>query len=106
MADALTVRNEYRAQNWAVIIRECEGSGLTKKEFCRQRGISEKSYYYWLRKLRQQMAESAMPQLVKLDEEYSASEDLHIQYKGAELQLPSGVDMDAVAVMLRAIQAL
>jgi hypothetical protein len=52
------------------------------------------------------MAESAMPQLVKLDEEYSASEYLHIRYKGAELQLPSGVDMDAVAVMLRAIQAL
>lgn len=57
MADVLAVRDEYRAQSWAMVIQECSASGLSNREFCRQRGISEKSFYYWLRKLRGQMAE-------------------------------------------------
>ena len=51
MADVLAVRNEFRLQNWMEIIRECEESGLSNREFCSQRGISEKTSYYWLRKL-------------------------------------------------------
>lgn len=61
MADVLAVRDEYRAQTWAMLIQECNNSGLTKREFCQQRGISEKSFYYWLRKLRGQMAEASRP---------------------------------------------
>ena len=64
MADVLAVRDEYRVQNWAMVIQECNNSGLSNREFCRQRGISEKTYYYWLRKLRSQLAEAAAPQLV------------------------------------------
>ena len=48
MTDVLAVRNEYRLQSWMEIIRECEESGLSNREFCFQRGISEKTYYYWL----------------------------------------------------------
>ena len=106
MADVLAVRDEYRAKSWAMLIRECNNSGLTKREFCRQRGISEKSYYYWLRKFRSQMAETAVPQLVQLDPAPLQDDMLQIQYRGAELKLPAGVDMDAVVALLRSIQSL
>ena len=106
MADVLAVRDEYRAQNWAMLIQECNNSGLTKREFCQQRGISEKSYYYWLRKFRSQMAEAAAPQLVQLEPAPLQEDMLQIQYRGAELKLPAGIDMDAVAVLLRSIQSL
>lgn len=108
MADVLAVRNEYRAQNWAMVIQECNSSGLSNREFCRQRGISEKTYYYWLRKLRSQMAEATAPQLVPLDPAPVPIQDdvLQIQYRGAELKLPAGVDMDAVAALLRSLQSL
>ena len=106
MTDVLAVRDEYRAKSWAMLIRECNNSGLTKREFCRQRGISEKSYYYWLRKLRSQMAETAVPQLVQLDPAPFQDDMLQIQYRGAELKLPAGVDMDAVAALLRSLQSL
>ena len=106
MADVLAVRDEYRAQTWAMLIQECNNSGLTKREFCQQRGISEKSYYYWLRKLRSQMAETAVPQLVQLDPAPLQDDMLQIQYRGAELKLPAGVDMDAVSALLRSIQSL
>ena len=72
MADVLAVRDEYRAQTWAMLIQECN---MTKREFCQQRGISEKSFYYWLWKLRSQMAEATGPQLVQLDP-ISVAEDM------------------------------
>ena len=106
MADVLAVRDEYRAQTWSMLIQECNNSGLTKREFCQQRGISEKSFYYWLRKLRSQMAEAAGPQLVQLASAPVSDDMLQIQYRGAELKLPLGVDIDAVAALLRSIQSL
>ena len=106
MADVLAVRDEYRAQNWAMVIQECSDSGLSNREFCRQRGIPEKSFYYWQRKLRQQIVESAAPQLVPLEPVTESEDLLQIQYRGAELKLPAGVDMDAIAALLRSLQSL
>ena len=100
------MRDEYRAQNWAIVIQECSNSGLSNREFCRQRGISEKTFYYWLRKLRGQMVDAAVPQLVQLEPVTEPEDLLQIQYRGAELKLPAGVDMDAVAALLRSLQSL
>ena len=80
--------------------------GSSNREFCRQHGISEKSFYYWLRKLRHQAAEAAETHLIKLDPTPTVEDMLHIRYHGAELRLPSGVDMDVVAALLRSIQSL
>lgn len=106
MADVLAVRDEYRTQTWSGLIQECNASGLTKRELCRQRGISEKRFYYWLRKLRSQMAAATAPQLVQLEPAPVPDDMLQIQYRGAELRLPSNVDMDAVAALLRSVQSL
>lgn len=67
---------------------------------------SEKSFYYWLRKLRSQMAEAAGPQIVQLESSVTSTEILQIHYRGAELKLPVGVDIEAVAALLRSIQSL
>ena len=61
MSDALAVRDEYRLQGWAKTIQECHDSGLSNKEFCAQRGIAEKTYYYWLRKVRSATAAAMEP---------------------------------------------
>ena len=106
MADVLAVRDAYRAQQWEMVVQECAASGLSNREFCRQRGIPEKSFYCWQRKLRQQIVESAAPQLVPLEPGTAPEDLLQIQYRGAELKLPAGVDMDAVAALLRSLQSL
>ena len=106
MADVLAVRDEYRAQMWTGLIQECKASGMTNKDFCIQRGISEKSFYYWQRKFREQVVEAATPQLVQIETVSASTELLQISFRGAELKLPAGVDMDAVAVLLRSVQSL
>ena len=105
MADVLAVRNEYRVGNWSALIQECNASGLSNREFCRQHGISEKSFYYWQKKLRTQIVD-AVPELVPLEGSPAQSGELRIRYRGAELTLPEQVDMDAVAALLRSIQSL
>ena len=106
MEDVLAVRDEYRLQRWAEIIRECQASGLTNREFCTQRGIPEKKYYYWLRKVREAAAEAAEPQLVRLDEssESPKRQRIEIRYGEAELKLPEDVDLKAVSVLLNALR--
>lgn len=105
MSDVLAVRDNYRAQSWAMVIKECSESGLSNKEYCEQHGISLKSYYYWLRKLRTQMSET-MPQLVQLENISETQERMLIEFRGAELKLPAGVDIDAIAALLRSLQSL
>lgn len=106
MEDVLAVRDEYRLQNWMRIIRERQASGLTNKEFCAQRGISEKTYYYWLRKVREASAEAAGTQLIRLREnnESPKGRRIEIRYGEAELKLPEDVDLKAVAVLLNALR--
>ena len=106
MANVLAIRDEYRAQTWAILLQECRASGMTNKDFCAQRGVSEKSFYYWQRKLRAQIVEATSPQLVPLEPPAGSEDQLYIQYRGAELKLPVGVDMDAVSAILRSIQGL
>lgn len=67
MENVLAIRNEYRLQQWADMIRACRESGMSIKEFCRQNGISEKTYYYRLHKLRQTVSSAAQPKLVRLE---------------------------------------
>ena len=104
MGDILQVRNEYRKQQWVQIIRECQSSGLSNKEYCRQQGISEKSYYYWLRKLRKAAAEG-IPQIVEVEPPAEADK-VNIRFRGAELTLPAGTDAEAIAAVLRSLQQL
>ena len=47
------VKREYQLQEWSGMLRECKESGLTVKNWCTERGITEHAYYYRLRKLRQ-----------------------------------------------------
>ena len=52
------------------------------------------------------MAEASGPQLVQLDSPVVSNDMLQIQYRGAELKLPSSVDIEAVAALLQSLQVL
>ena len=106
MADILALRNEYRLQSWMEIIRECEESGMSNREFCSQRGISEKTYYYWLRKIRTAAATVIEPQLVRVDNQAMSGTEqmIEIRYGRVELRLPETVDLKALAAFMNALR--
>lgn len=103
MADVLAVRDKYRLGEWAEIHKRCKESGLSNRELCRQNGIPEKNFYYWLRKLRKEAIDS-QPQLVALENceaEKGRDEVFHIQFRGARLDLPFETDIGAIAMLLQ-----
>ena len=55
--DQLT--HTVRRSNWINIIRQCQDrpAGTTAKQWFAENDISEKSYYYWLRKIRREVCE-------------------------------------------------
>ena len=107
MGDVLAMRSEYRLQQWSEMIRACRESGLSNKEFCRQNGISEKTYYYWLRRLRQVACENTQPKLVRLEAAKDKETDhsaILLRYKEAELRIRAGTDRDTIAAVLQALK--
>ena len=109
MSEVIQVRSQYRMREWAKIIQEYEASGLSNKEFCEQNGVSIKSYYYWLRKLREAAMHQNQPSLVQLtsttDECNRIDDMIHIQFRSARLDLPGNTDAEAVIAILRSLQS-
>ena len=48
------ITHEVRLANWKKIVEQCNcrPEGMTVKQWLKDNGISNKSYYYWLRRIR------------------------------------------------------
>lgn len=63
--DTKVATTQIRIQQWTEIIQDRSASGLTVDDYCESHGLSRNQYYYWLRKVKSRILESA-PQLVEL----------------------------------------
>ena len=61
--DTKAATTQIRIQQWTEIIQDRSASGLTVDDYCESHGLSRNQYYYWLRKVKSRILESA-PQLV------------------------------------------
>ena len=48
-------------QQWTAIIEDRIASGLKIDEYCEKNQLSRNSYFYWLRKIREERATSVLP---------------------------------------------
>ena len=48
-------KNQVKLQNWAAELQTYNSSGMTVQQWCAENGISVKTYYYRLRKVREAM---------------------------------------------------
>ena len=64
---------EVRLEQWAAIITQCQNrpDGQTAKQWLAENDISEKTYYYWLRKVRRRAYDSMEKQLPSVSPEPS-----------------------------------
>lgn len=115
MSNVLSVKREYQMQEWAQKVRDCQASGLSKKDWCKQNGIALKTYYYHLNKLREKavkyMETTKTPELVEINlplEQQPASNNnqICIRYHDAELDIPSGTNKSDIVAVLEAIKSI
>lgn len=55
--DTVKTTEQFRLNKWAAIIKDRNSSGLTIDGYCKQHGLSRNCYYYYLRKLKNQILE-------------------------------------------------
>jgi len=50
------IASEYRLAQWGQMLQERIANGESINEFCKNRGVSRNTYFYWQRKLRETTA--------------------------------------------------
>ncbi len=76
------ITHDVRSSQWLKIITQCQNrpEGTTAKQWMADNGISEKPYYYWLRKFRKQ----AYSQMTETSTAVSAGNEISF----AEVSIP------------------
>jgi hypothetical protein len=97
-----------KADQWRARIAEQERSGLSVKQFCKERGLTAWSFYDWRKRLR----ESAAPVRFALVERRPGSQkpatsaDVEIVFAGGEqLRIRSGADGATLRIVIEALRA-
>ena len=96
-----TIKNEVQLQEWQKQIQAQQTSGLTVQQWCRENGINIKTYYYHLRKVRNQFIESA-PSIVPLTIPETKS-DIIIEKNDIKISLPSDISAEILVAVIREI---
>lgn len=65
MLEVKEVVQEVRLKEWADIILEQKASGLSARAWCKENGIGQGKFYYWLNKLRKSAIEQLPEELNK-----------------------------------------
>ena len=117
MSEAMTTRDKYRLEEWRQVVLACRESGLSNREFCRLNGISEKTYYYRLRKLREEAVHKELANdndhsgaghnttLCRIDIEnkedcVEESSNIRVHFHGADIYVPQDVSPDTLKMVL------
>lgn len=93
------VRQEVRLREWTEQIKAQQESGMTVAEFCAENGINLKTYYYRLRKVREQCMESA-PVIVPIATP-KANTDICIEKNGLQISLPADISAETLLALVK-----
>lgn len=64
------ITHEMRLNNWTEICKQCQArpTGMTVESWCKENNIKIKTYYYWQRKVRQEVYKQMKDNLPALSE--------------------------------------
>lgn len=95
-----------RVEVWGQRIAACRSSGMTVREWCSQEGLSEKTYYYWQRKLYQMvLEESSFVEIPATPTPTTSAVVATVQISGICASIHPGADEQTLASLLRAMKS-
>lgn len=123
------VKTALRHREWAEQIQECQSSGMTVTAWCKEKGISQHTYYSRLNVVRKELlkqAELPLQQIVPLsvsrsvtgttatvktqciaggaESEKSEPQNMIIRKEGIEVQLPTDISEGLLLTLLRGLK--
>ena len=110
---------QLRHQEWADMVKDCQSSGKSIEEWCRQNGIKVCTYYKRLQALRTELIEETEKQTIvpvsinsalckdsapyPVLSEQNRSSNVIIRKNGIEIELPQNISEDTVLALLRGL---
>ena len=95
------VKQEVRLQEWSAQIAEQQASGLTVRQWCIENGVKPKTYYYHLKKVREQFLESTTS-IVPLNVPQQSA-DIRIEKNGLQISLPANISPDTLLTLVQSL---
>lgn len=108
----------FRREQWKKIIMECQASGLPVKIWCNQNGFKEQSYYYYLKKVREQdikklpvtlpepMEEPVLFKKLEVQTPINTQAAVIIHLPAASLEIQNGATQQTIEAVLLALNCL
>ena len=93
-------------ENWRARISAQERSGISVRQFCKQQGLTEQSFYYWRKRL--QTLASMRFALVEADPRWGTAEHTPLELvltTGERLRISAGADAATMRQVLEALRA-
>ena len=103
-----SINDNARLNHWKQIIQECRNSGLPVKTWCHQNDVSQPSYYYYLKKIRQSIIEDNEESknffpVVLEEKPKKEPKDIVITKGDIHIQVPEDTDFDLLVNMLKVL---
>ena len=96
-----TVKQEVRLQEWSAQVEAQQASGLTVQQWCMENGVKPKTYYYHLKKVREQFLNSS-PAIVPLNVPQQNA-DIRIEKNGLQISLPANISPDTLLTLVQSL---
>ena len=93
------VKQDVRLQEWSAQIESQQASGLTVQQWCAENGIKPKTYYYHLKKVREQFLDSSQAIVPLNVPQHNA--DIRIEKNGLQISLPANISSDTLLALVQ-----
>ena len=104
------VKKNVRLQEWNRQIEEQKSSGLSVREWCQQHGINPKTYYYHLRKVREECLRSGKAENTQEKKEPEravvpiltapSGENITMEKNGLRITFPESISADILIAVV------
>ena len=99
-----TLNQQNKLALWAGRIQECRNSGHNVKEWCKENGICEQTYYRWQKKIfeiAKAQHEVQFAEVTSANSGRSHSVAVTVRLSGVEADICNGADVATVETVLR-----
>ena len=97
---------DQRLAVWTQRIAECTSCGTSVKRWCRENGVSEKTYYYWQKRIFRGAQEQQTPEFAELyGPRFHTPAVASLEITGVSVRVYAGADEQTLRALVRALSS-
>ena len=97
---------DQRLAVWTQRISDCRSSGISVKCWCQENAVSEKTYYYWQRRIFRMAHGQQTPEFAELHNIHPVSPAVvSLSISGVSVQVHAGADEQTLSALFRALSS-